>query len=558
LEANQKLTCPKCGATFLTPRFSAAVQTQTQDDDLFLEGESPATRPQSDASIEKTLSKNPAADRRSAAAQGSSSPPQATQATSPAVPSKQEQGASRQGPANSEAPQHRQAPANRDDLGPLRLDDDLLDSEDESSTGTPRGPDRTDTAAAGSTGASTSTARSPGYAQPGRVPASLMVYTTGNSDSSATPPELPVAQSADHVYFSFPCRICGTLHECDSTQIGATVECPDCQTPAIVPTPTPSQIRKQFAAGEHDDGTTLQLSAATDAVAKTVPTSTAAVSGADYYLKKATATMAREEEEEREAQAVGDLTEVFQFAIQPGTLLRLAVFSFGLWLIVALIEWAGLRADEKAPSTSDLVRLFLFPILAITIAVWFSAVTASLLAITRDTGSGGKQISWPSASFTEWMFEGITVVIAVAFSCLPAELLGTITASAGKFQAAWPYVFALATLCLVTIHPVVMLSMMHGGSHFSLLSTAVLRSFSLSSKFWITFYQISFFCGIVFYGTGRFLMQGSLSRAAILSPIAIANLFLYYRMLGWLGWHLAELGEEIAETPKPPENQATP
>ena len=186
-----------------------------------------------------------------------------------------------------------------------------------------------------------------------------------------------------------------------SGQIGTTVECPDCQTPAVVPTPTASQIRQQFAAGKHDDGTTLQLSAAADAVPKTVPTSMAAVAGADYYLKKATATMAREEEEEREARAVGDLTEVFQFAIQPGTLLRLAVFSFGLWLIVALIEWAGLRADEKAPTTADVVRLFLFPILAITIGIWFSALTASLLAITRDTGSGGKQISWPSSGFTE-------------------------------------------------------------------------------------------------------------------------------------------------------------
>ena len=269
-------------------------------------------------------------------AKASPSAPNPPQASSPAVPSKPEQG------TTHAVPKTHVAPTNRDDLGPLRLDDDLLDSADESPAGPPR-PDRAGPAAAG-TSPSSSNAGSLGSGQPGRVPASLMVYTTGNAESSATPPELPVAQSADHVYFSFPCRICGTLHECDSRQIGTTVECPDCQTPAVVPTPTASQIRQQFAAGKHDDGTTLQLSAAADAVPKTVPTSMAAVAGADYYLKKATETMAREEEEEREARAVGDLTEVFQFAIQPGTLLRLAVFSFGLWLIVALIEWEIGRA----------------------------------------------------------------------------------------------------------------------------------------------------------------------------------------------------------------------
>ncbi|MFM2092983.1 MAG: hypothetical protein RIS70_107, partial [Planctomycetota bacterium] len=357
LEANQKLTCPKCGATFLTPQLSVNVNRQAHDDDdLFLEGESPPARPPSDAPIEKTQAVKSATDRSAAAAEASPSAPNAKQATSPAVPSKREQGIDHEGAANRQGQANHQVPANREDLGPLRLDDDLLDSDDESSAGPPRRPDREGPAAAGTTASSSSTASSPGYAQPGRVPASLMVYTTGNANSSVTPPELPVAQSADQVYFSFPCRICGTLHECDSTQIGTTVECPDCQTPAIVPTPTPSQIRKQFTAGEHDDGTMLQLSAAADTVPKTVPTSTAAVSGADYYLKKATATMAREEEEEREARAVGDLTEVFQFATQPNTLLRLAIFSFGLWLIVALIEWAGLRADEKAPTTADVVR----------------------------------------------------------------------------------------------------------------------------------------------------------------------------------------------------------
>ena len=58
-----------------------------------------------------------------------------------------------------------------------------------------------------------------------------------------------------------------------------------------------------------------------------------------------------------------------------------------------------------------------------------TALTASLLAITRDTGSGGKQISWPSSGFTEWMFEGITVVIAVKTGD-DGKMFGSVTSGA--------------------------------------------------------------------------------------------------------------------------------
>ena len=176
LEANQKLTCPQCGATFLTPQLSVNVNRQTHDDDdLLLEGETRPARPIGDARIEKPQVEKSATDRPAAKAKASPSAPNPPQASSPAVPSKPEQG------TTHAVPKTHVAPTNRDDLGPLRLDDDLLDSADESPAGPPR-PDRAGPAAAG-TSPSSSNASSLGSAQPGRVPASLMVYTTGNAES---------------------------------------------------------------------------------------------------------------------------------------------------------------------------------------------------------------------------------------------------------------------------------------------------------------------------------------------------------------------------------------
>jgi hypothetical protein len=412
------------------------------------------------------------------------------------------------------------APAGTSDLGPLRLDDDILGDPDAADEPLPKA-----NSATGSSGP--------------RMPASLLVFTTGDEESSnkSRPPAIPSGDA----WFTFPCHVCRTPQDCTLADVGKTIDCPDCHSKLVVPHPKPNQLRSRHDERGFDDGTTLELNTET-AAPPAIPIAQGLQQSAGDYLSKAAQTLDEEEAEEAEKKALGDLTDVFRFAIQPGTLFRWVAFSIGLWLVEALIALGGLRAEKPT-----ILAGFFVPIVAAAAAIWVAAFTAGLVALVQDTGDGSREIGWPGANFMEWLFDGITVVAGMVISSLPAIALGLFMGGAGRLTDNLHMLGIVVVLCTMSIFPIVFLSMLHNGSTVKFLSLTVVKSMNLMPKYWLTFYQVSLLCGIVMYMTGRGIVTGDLRALVIIAPLAVANAFLFFRMLGWLAWRLGETWRNIEE-----------
>ncbi|MBM4001755.1 MAG: hypothetical protein FJ295_00500 [Planctomycetes bacterium] len=514
-EPNQKLRCPKCGHAFLAdlPAAPPAIGPGAATAGAPAAAGGPAVSPAANNDIEDeddglyrlvpdTLPNEPQRPSSSTVA--------------PSAPSTPPRGAS-----HPTKPQS--SPA---DLGPLRLDDEILgdpDAKDEplpkaNMGNNPSGP---------------------------RLPASLLVYTTGDEESSANKSQKPAVPSGD-AWFTFPCHVCRTPQDCTLADVGKTIDCPDCHSKLVVPHPKPTQFRSRHDERGFDDGTTLELNPDTAAPAP-IPIAQGLQQSAGDYLSKAAQTLDEEESEEAEKKALGDLTDVFRFAIQPETLARWIVFSVGLWIVEALIALGGLRAEKLT-----LLPALFVPIVAAAGAIWVVAFTAGLVALVQDTGDGSREVGWPGANFMEWLFDGIRVVAAMVISSLPAIVVGLLMGGAGRLTENLHLLGILVVLCTMSVFPIVFLSMLYNGSTVKFLSLTVVKSLNLMPKYWLTFYQVSLLCGIVMYMTGRGIVTGDLQALVIIAPLAVANAFLFFRMLGWLAWRLGETWRAIEEQPKAP------
>ena len=529
VEPNQKLTCPKCGTAFVTPNVPAA--------------EGGSARPVVDILDLDDFSLEPPVERTASARPAPPTTPSTSTRTPISTPSPQATAAPQPAKAASSKtnpPPRSGCPVVKSDVvksglvksdeGPLRLDDDITDANEPS----PSGP-------AANVGSPNPTAMNTG-ARPPAAPERAV----------AKEPVLPVAAPADLIHFTFNCRVCATPQDATSQDVGRTITCPDCHSELVIPPPKAHQRRYQHDERGFDDGTTLDIRPASGNDQKPPPISQAVRNSANNYLTKAAEAVAKEESEEFEKSASGDLTEAFRFAIEPNTIVYLLGISAGLWGLVAILNLSGLRSE--ALSSQTIRAIFLIPIIAVLGCIWLSWISASLLAVMRDTGVGGKQVGWPGANFTEWMFEGISLLVGLLVSCLPAIGLGLVMKSSGSELQASFFLRAFIALCIYGIFPIVMLSIMHGGTITALVSRTVLRSMPAAPKYWFTFFQVTAFCAVVSLFATYPLLFGDigLGLAAFLAVLNVANWFLYFRMLGWLAWRLGETWQLIEDSGESP------
>ena len=236
---------------------------------------------------------------------------------------------------------------------------------------------------------------------------------------------------------------------------------------------------------------------------------------------------------------------------QPQTLLRAAIYSVGLTLIMIVVGnaiiYASLGGGERV------MAVFCMFVSAAAAALWVACFSPCLLAIATDTGNGEDQVqSWPDWSITEWIFQALYIPVAGALAALPGIILASMFMAVGE-GAQWFAPFP-PIVSLLGIFPIVFSSMLVEGSIISPVSGKVLKTIQSHGDGWIVICVLSFFffilvslavvlleVGIQMEGAGLVLM--SIPAAVLMVTLMI----LYFRLLGRLMWYTQNVRKKAGE-----------
>jgi hypothetical protein len=173
-----------------------------------------------------------------------------------------------------------------------------------------------------------------------------------------------------------------------------------------------------------------------------------------------------------------------------------------------------------------------------------AAYTASiLLVIITESSDGNREIQdWPF--IFDWFGDLLLFGVAGAVSAIPGWAIGKIPGLVLPER----YQLLLAVSGWLFFLPIVLMSQLDINSIWGVLSGRVLKSIVRSPFTWLLFYvELAVMAAIC--GGATFLLAGLSPRLAIwLAPLYLAVAILFARLLGRLGWILAE---RLPQTPSP-------
>lgn len=232
---------------------------------------------------------------------------------------------------------------------------------------------------------------------------------------------------------------------------------------------------------------------------------------------------------------------IFSIFVDPQILLRVAAYSIGFSVVLALLARAADLSDPAHSQTFTAIFTFLASgLLGFLVLASFSPV---LLAIASDTANGDEKVqSWPDWNVGEWILSALYVPFAGILAALPGVLMACLFFAVGP-EARWFAPFP-PLITFLAIFPVLFSSMLTESSLFYLVSGKVLRSFRSHGDGWVTFYILSFFV-FLFACLGTAIAEGGvllgglgLFMTSLFSAILfVLLLVLYVRLLGRLMWY---------------------
>ncbi len=172
---------------------------------------------------------------------------------------------------------------------------------------------------------------------------------------------------------------------------------------------------------------------------------------------------------------------------------------------------------------------------AVGAIIWLAAVSSIVIAIASQSAVGADRIEdWPPMNFIHSMSEMLPFGVAIVFTAAPGWMLAQLIAQE-PWQAA-----ALAGGTLVLGLPITILSQLAGNSTWELIDLKVLGAAVRCPISMLLFY-IETACLVVACAgamVAAWQVDPYLPLAA--APLIVGCLLLYARLLGRLGWRLAE------------------
>jgi len=354
---------------------------------------------------------------------------------------------------------------------------------------------------------------------------------------AVVPPKYQVADLADRFTFGVPCRICGTLIDCLSTQVGQTIRCPDCHSSIPVPPPRDAQTRTPVSQNSLATGEVKELAPAP------LPPSDPSRDQHDVVRMQAAAMLAKakaeqEELDQRDGEVYDDskAADIVRFLLDPLAIARLVAIAVLGVVALTLIRWSVplFASDSSNAGSSFMLLLILIAAVPVT-AAWLITAAAHAMALVRDTASSQAKIGWPDANFFDWLGQGIYVILAAVYSGLPGAALAATMISAG---VNWIYALLMLMFSWVALFPLTFISMSHEASLASLVSIPVYRSTRELRGPWVLFYQASLLLGLITWGMLTMALSDSVLAALfVMCGTTLLGAF-YFRLLGWLAGQL--------------------
>jgi DNA-directed RNA polymerase subunit M/transcription elongation factor TFIIS len=344
---------------------------------------------------------------------------------------------------------------------------------------------------------------------------------------------LPAAMlAAQPKYIAVKCRHCDTMMYATEKQIGQAITCPDCGKTHTVPVPAQPKRKRSVLAADAP-----RLDPAFAPVERPPVLTPEAQQKIEAELDATPYGQALAESRRTGKPLTVDsrgrpilprwplVSGVVPFLISPGVPVRWLALSAGLAVSISVLLF-GL-AMAASGGMGALVGMCFFAIGCVLTLVSAAITTSTLLVIISESSDGNKHVqAWPR--FLDSMGDFFLFAVAGMVSAFPGWLVGFIV-----FQQIEHKVLSVAASVLLCF-PVILLSQLDISSIWAVVSPKVLRSILRRPFSWLTFYVESALI------TAACLAAAYTGILWLLVPVAVAALILYARLLGRLGWRLAE------------------
>jgi DNA-directed RNA polymerase subunit M/transcription elongation factor TFIIS len=341
-------------------------------------------------------------------------------------------------------------------------------------------------------------------------------------------------------FYPVYCRVCDTLMHAHAKQTGKMLTCPDCGAKTKAPPPPKEKPKPPVLvpAGEE-----YQLDETQEPLER--PTFV------PFQVRRLA------EQEQREAERHQELYERPELPNMPllqgvsRMLYRsplpqsILVLAFGL----ALEVWFISIAMSEVPMGKEMmILLVVFGVAAVFGGLAFMVASAAWLAVLKESSEGNDRLyEPPSLVFVDWAGECFYVLLATSMAAAPGLLVW-------KFipNLPWGLGPGLAAASWLLLFPVFLLSQLDNGSPLEFFSPKLAGTLSKRPGPWLLFYAES----VVLLGGCAAAVVGlqMLSPVLVLVSVLLVSVasFTYFRLLGRLGWWLAEsLAAEAEDDPEP-------
>lgn len=365
-------------------------------------------------------------------------------------------------------------------------------------------------------------------------------YDVWGVDEAPSVAEMLAAQPK---YIAVVCRMCQTLMYATEDQVGASLKCPDCGTANVVP---PRESPAETVPEPARDDDELQIDAALDPGER--PAVIVPPRRPMLYEEEEEAERVRQAEKAARGERRGPrydmsgrpvmprwplVTRVLPFLFTRGVPVRWGVLSVGLMAIGGLMQLGNWMMSQ---GQFGVVGGFSFLIMGfVVLVIWLAATSAIAVTIVAESSEGNDEIQrWPAPVFTEWWGELLYVIIATLVSPCPGWLAGHLVPNSPEAKV------LLFLGSMIVFFPIILLSQLEVGSPFGISSARVLASLVRLPFTWLFFFAELTALAAGWIGL-TFLVDMFVPVLDVLTtPLFVAALFLAARLLGRLGWKLAE------------------
>ena len=376
--------------------------------------------------------------------------------------------------------------------------------------------------------------------QPKDIPAAMEGPQYELWDDQQEP--VPRNRSDESAAFPVPCELCETLMYARRDQVGERLICPDCGRATVVRQPPPNVPAKPVLV---PIGSDYQPDPS-----KPPPERPRVLSAEKERQIQSEKEIRRRKKRRLDARGrpvlprLPLLTGWAAFLAAPGVIprwlgLSLAIVPTGFLMLAALDSLGGLGAPSGAGfvgTSMGAISGFFFLIASLVLAMLIvSALAAMLLAIVVESSEGNDEVhDWPPHSPLEWFPQLAYLLMTCLVSAFPGWLLARLLARDAWEQVLWQLGGFLWAL------PIVLLSQLAASSVANVLAWPILKTIGRLPFTWSLFYLES--AGLAALGLVPLALAGARQPllAVCLAPWLIALLLLYSRLLGRLGWTLAE------------------